>query len=50
VVEGPEIDIPTVFAIPLGFIVNELITNAVKHADGNVTVRLETAPETMPTF
>ena len=44
VVEGPRIEIPTVFAIPLGFIVNELITNSAKYAKSNITVRLETAP------
>jgi two-component system, sensor histidine kinase PdtaS len=32
------------FAIPLGFIVNELITNSAKYAKSNITVRLETAP------
>jgi two-component sensor histidine kinase len=30
------------FAIPLGFIVNELITNSAKYARNNITVRLET--------
>jgi two-component system, sensor histidine kinase PdtaS len=44
VVEGARIDIPTVFAIPLGFIVNELITNSAKYAKGNITVRLGTSP------
>ena len=44
VVEGATIDIPTVFAIPLGFIVNELITNSAKYAKNNITVRLETTP------
>ncbi len=44
VVEGSSIEIPTVFAIPLGFIVNELITNSAKYAKSNITVRLETAP------
>jgi two-component sensor histidine kinase len=44
VVEGAPIDIPTIFAIPLGFIVNELITNSAKHARSNITVRLETTP------
>jgi two-component sensor histidine kinase len=39
-VEGPEIEIPTASAIPLGFIVNELITNSVKHAQGQITVRI----------
>jgi two-component sensor histidine kinase len=43
-VEAAKIDIPTVFAIPLGFIVNELITNSAKYAKSNITVRLETTP------
>jgi two-component system, sensor histidine kinase PdtaS len=43
-VEGATIDIPTVFAIPLGLIVNELITNSAKYAKSNITVRLETTP------
>ena len=41
-VEGTNAEIPTVFAIPLGFIVNELITNSAKYAKGNITVRFET--------
>jgi two-component system, sensor histidine kinase PdtaS len=41
-VEGANDEIPTVFAIPLGFIVNELITNSVKYAKGNIIVRFET--------
>lgn len=41
VVEGAKVDIPTTMAIPLGFIVNELITNAAKYAEGHVTVRIE---------
>jgi two-component system, sensor histidine kinase PdtaS len=45
VVEGAKIEIPTRLGIPLGFIVNELITNAAKHANGEITVRLETTPE-----
>jgi two-component sensor histidine kinase len=44
VVEGAQIEIPTVFAIPLGFIVNEVITNSAKYAEGNIIVRLETNP------
>jgi two-component system, sensor histidine kinase PdtaS len=44
VVEGPTISLPTVLAIPIGFIVNELITNSAKHAKSNITVRLETRP------
>jgi two-component sensor histidine kinase len=42
VVEGMPVEIPTGFAIPLGFIVNELITNSAKYATGSITVRLET--------
>src|SRR5665213_351229 len=44
VVEGAKTDIPTAFAIPLGFIVNELITNSAKYAKSNITVRLKTTP------
>ena len=40
-VEGAKIEIPTTLAIPLGFIVNELITNSAKYAEGHVTVRIE---------
>jgi two-component system, sensor histidine kinase PdtaS len=43
-VVGPRMDIPTVFAIPLGFIVNELVINSAKHARSNITVRLQTMP------
>ena len=42
VVEGAEAEIPTALGIPLGFIVNELITNSAKYAKGNITVRFET--------
>ena len=41
VVEGAQIDIPAPVGIPLGFIVNELITNAIKHGSGKITVSLE---------
>jgi two-component sensor histidine kinase len=41
-VEGTNDEIPTAFAIPLGFIVNELITNSAKYAKGNIIVRFET--------
>jgi two-component sensor histidine kinase len=44
IIEAAEIDIPTGFAIPLAFIVNELITNSAKYAKSNITVRLETTP------
>ena len=35
--------VPSLFAMPLGVITNELITNSAKYAEGNVTVRLETS-------
>jgi two-component sensor histidine kinase/tellurite resistance protein len=41
VVEGNEINLPTVTAIPLSFIANELITNAAKYGTGRITVSLE---------
>jgi two-component sensor histidine kinase len=45
-VEGANAEIPTAFAIPLGFIVNELITNSAKYAEGHITVRIEAASPT----
>jgi two-component system, sensor histidine kinase PdtaS len=44
VVEGVEVNLPTTTGIPLGFIVNELITNAAKYGKGRITVRLEANP------
>jgi two-component sensor histidine kinase len=44
-VEGIEIKLPAATAIPLGFIANELITNAAKYGTGWITVSLETNPE-----
>ncbi len=41
VVEGIEAELPTVVGIPLGLIANELITNAVKHGEGRIAVKLE---------
>ncbi len=41
VVEGIETKLPSVTAIPLGFIANELITNAAKYGKGQIKVRLE---------
>src|SRR6476646_973388 len=35
-VEAVEIEIPTAFAIPLAFILNELITNSAKYAKSNI--------------
>ena len=43
IVQSPIFEIPTALGIPLGFIVNELITNAAKYAAGDVVVRIETA-------
>jgi two-component system, sensor histidine kinase PdtaS len=40
-VEGEEIELPAVTCRPLGFIANELITNAAKYGKGRITVRLE---------
>jgi len=44
VVDGIEIMQPGGTAIPLGFVANELITNAVKYGTGRITVRLEANP------
>jgi two-component system, sensor histidine kinase PdtaS len=40
-VEGTKVEIPSSLASALGLITNELITNSVKHANGNIIVRLE---------
>ena len=45
VFEGVEIKLPSVTAIPLGFIVSELITNAAKYGNGPIAVKLEPIPE-----
>ncbi len=44
-VEGIEINLPAVTAIPLGFIASELITNAAKYGKSRITVRLEPDPK-----
>ena len=44
VVEGVEITLPSITAIPLGFIVNEMITNAAKYGKGLITISLEQNP------
>lgn len=41
VVTGADVKLPTALGIPLGFIVNELITNSSKYAKGNITVRMQ---------
>ena len=43
-VEGIELDVPAVTAIPLSFIANKLVTNAVKYGSGRITVSLENNP------
>ena len=45
VVEGIELELPAVAGISLGFIANELITNAAKYGQGSITLRLDTDPE-----
>jgi two-component sensor histidine kinase len=44
-VEGAEIDLPASTGIALGFIVNELITNAAKHGRGAIAIGLQLLPE-----
>ena len=46
VVDASNVEIPTTLAIPLGFIVNELVTNSAKYAEGHVTVRIEATSPT----
>lgn len=43
-VDGVELELPTTIGIPLGFVANELITNALKYGAGRVIVRLEPDP------
>lgn len=45
-VQGEELEIPAALGSPLGFIVSELVTNSMKHGDGNIKVQLQsTSPE-----
>ena len=39
-VEAIELSLPTTIGIPLSLIVNELVTNAIKHGRGRITVTL----------
>lgn len=41
VIESSTCELPTKLAVPISLIVNELITNSVKHAKSNITVRFE---------
>lgn len=41
VVEAIDVDLPAATGIPLGFVVNELITNAVKYGSGRIVIKLE---------
>jgi two-component system, sensor histidine kinase PdtaS len=43
VVTGADVRLPSARGIPLGFIVNELITNSVKYATGDIMVRIESS-------
>lgn len=42
--DGDDVEIPATFAIPLGFIVNELVTNSAKYAQGDIIVRFKATP------
>jgi two-component sensor histidine kinase len=44
IVGGIEINLPVATGIPLGFIANELITNAAKYGKGRILVKLEPNP------
>ncbi len=43
-VEGIEINLPAAAAIPLGFIVSELIANAAKYGNGKIAISLQSDP------
>jgi two-component sensor histidine kinase len=43
-VEGIEINLPAAAAIPLGFIVSELIANAAKYGNGKIAIGLQSDP------
>lgn len=44
VVEGIDVRLSTAIGIPLSLIVNELVTNAIKHGRGKITVKLKQQP------
>lgn len=43
-VDGTELSVPSGVGLPLGLIVNELLTNAIKHGKGPISVTLEAQP------
>lgn len=43
-IECVQAELPTAYAIPLGFIVSELMTNSAKHGGGGVTLKFEAVP------
>jgi two-component sensor histidine kinase len=45
IVESIDVNLPAAIAIPLGFIVSELIANAAKYGDGRIAIRLQLDPE-----
>ena len=45
VVEGIELRLPTETGMPLSLVVNELVTNAIKHGKGRITVKLARSGE-----
>ena len=45
-VTGTDGFLPVAVAIPLGFIVSELVTNSAKYTDGNIVVHVADGPET----
>jgi two-component sensor histidine kinase len=42
-VTGHEVTLPAALGIPVGFLISEAVTNAVKHATGNIEVRIDTS-------
>lgn len=41
VVEGTDVELPTAVGMPLALIVSELLTNAIKHGKGRISLKLE---------
>ena len=44
-VEGVEVSVPKAHILAIGLVVNELVTNAKKHGDGQITVALRERPD-----